>query len=61
MTDLADMPRDPDWDVVPESLEVMACLDHGQVTVFSPDGVSRDTVVVVPGLFGHARRLEEPV
>lgn len=53
-----DMPVDPDWDDVPDGLRLLAGLDHGQVTV-QADGVSRDSLVIVPGLFGHARRLTE--
>jgi hypothetical protein len=54
-----ELPRDPDYDDVPEALLLLSELNHGQVTVLSDDGVSRDTLVVVPGLFGHARRLAE--
>jgi hypothetical protein len=50
---------DPDWDSVPEELRLLAGLNHGIVTVISPDGVSRDRLVVVPGLFGDSRRLAE--
>jgi hypothetical protein len=52
------LPRDPDWDDVPEDLAILAGLGE-PVTVIEPDGVSRDTLVIVPGLFGHARRLTE--
>ena len=59
MTADDELPRDPDWSDVPEELVLLSELNHGQVTVLTDDGVSRDTLVVVPGLFGHARRLEE--
>lgn len=59
MIDPDDLPRDPDFDTVHEELELLAGLNHGQVVVISEDGVSRDTLVVVPGLFGHAARLKE--
>ncbi len=55
MTD--ELPRDPDYDDVPPELQLLAGL--GPVTVLTEDGVSQDTLVVVPGLFGHARRLRE--
>jgi hypothetical protein len=48
--------RDPDMDDVPETLQR---LDGERVTVLDEDGVSQDTLVIVPGLFGHARRLDE--
>ena len=51
--------RDPDWDDVPEELALLAGLNHGRVTVLDEDGVSQDTLVIVPGLFGHARRMDE--
>ena len=57
--DRDDLPADPDLDSVPEELLLMAYTNHGQVTVLSEDGVSRDTLVIVPGLFGHARRMAE--
>ena len=53
----ADLPVDPDVDAVPDDLRILAGL--GPVTVISEDGVSNDTLVIVPGLFGHVRRLEE--
>jgi hypothetical protein len=53
-----DLPRDPDWDDVPTDLKILAGLDK-PVIVVEPDGVSRDTLVIVPGLFAHARRLED--
>jgi hypothetical protein len=53
-----ELPRDPDWDDVPEELQLLSGL--GPVTVLDEDGVSRgDQLVIVPGMFGHARRLEE--
>lgn len=54
-----DLPLDPDWDAVPEDLRILAGLNHGIVTVVCEDGVSQDALVIVPGLFGHAQRLEE--
>ena len=53
------LPRDPDWDDVPEELRLLAGLGDGQVTVLCADGVSHDVMVIVPGLFGHTRRLTE--
>ena len=53
-----DLPRDPDWDDVPEELTLLAGLGE-PVIVIEPDGVSRDTLVIVPQMFAHARRLEE--
>jgi hypothetical protein len=53
-----DLPRDPDWDDVPSDLQLL----HGlgpTVTLTSEDGVGPATLVIVPGLFGHARRLRE--
>jgi hypothetical protein len=54
----ADLPRDPDWDDVPEDLALLAGLGE-PVTLIEPDGVSRDALAIAPGLFAHARRLEE--
>jgi hypothetical protein len=54
-----DTPRDPDWDDVPLALEALAGLNDGRVTVIEPDGVSSDVLVIVPGLFAHARRIKE--
>jgi hypothetical protein len=51
------LPRDPDWDDVPEELTLLSGL--GPVTVLDEDGVCDDLVVIAPGLFGHARRLDE--
>jgi hypothetical protein len=51
------LPRDPDWDDVPDDLQLIAGL--GRATVIDADGVSRDTLVIVPGLFGHARRVRD--
>jgi hypothetical protein len=53
-----DLPRDPDWDDVPEDLQILAGLGP-TVTVRHPDGVDRDQLVIVPGMFGHARRLAD--
>jgi hypothetical protein len=52
-----DLPRDPDWDDVPEELALLAGL--ARVGVIEPAGASRDVLVIVPGMFGHARRLED--
>jgi hypothetical protein len=54
-----DLPRDPDWDDVPEELRLLAGLNGGRVLVLDEDGVGPATLVVVPSLFGHARRLRE--
>lgn len=53
------LPPDPDLDDVPEELRLLAGLDHGQPTVISEDGVGPMALAIVPGLFGHARRLKE--
>ncbi len=52
-----DMPPDPDEDDVPTGLADMV----GQsLQVTEVDGTTTTaTVVIVPGLFGHARRLRE--
>ncbi len=51
------MPRDPDLDDVPPDL---AALDGKQITVTEPDGTTTtSTVLVVPELWGHARRYRE--
>jgi hypothetical protein len=42
---------------VPEELQLLAGLNHGVVTVLCEDGVSQDTVVVVPSMFRHAAGL----
>ena len=56
MTEL-DLPDDPDLDDVPPDL---AALDGQPVTLTDTDGTtSTAVVVVVPGLWGHARRLRE--
>ena len=58
MIDTDDMPRDPDLDDVPSDLRLLHGLGGGMVNVTHPDGtVTRDALVIVPGLFGHARRL----
>ena len=59
MSDDEQLPRDPDWDDVPDDLQLLGGLNHGRVTVLDEDGVSSDSLVIAPGLFGHARRLEE--
>ena len=51
-----DMPRDPDWDDVPEELRLLAGLNGGRVTAITEDGVGPAQLVIVPGMFGHARR-----
>jgi len=47
-----DLPLDPDFDDVPPELLAIAA-DPEQ------DGSGMTTVVIVPGLFGHARRLRD--
>ena len=54
-----DLPRDPDWDDVPEELALLSHLDHGQPMVLDEEGVGVATLVVVPSLHAHARRLTE--
>jgi hypothetical protein len=54
-----ELPPDPDWDDVPEELVLLSALNDGQVVVLDEDGVGPATLVVVPSLFAHARRLEE--
>jgi hypothetical protein len=58
MSDSDELPRDPDWDAVPEPLRIMAGLG-APVIVLDDEGVGPATLVVVPGLFGHAKRLTE--
>jgi hypothetical protein len=53
-----ELPRDPDHDDVPEELELLAGLGQ-PVTVLTDDGVGPAALVIVPGLFGHARRLAD--
>ena len=49
-----DMPADPDLDDVPAGLAGQS------VQITEPDGTTTTaTLVIVPGLFGHARRLRE--
>jgi hypothetical protein len=57
MIDHDDLPRDPDLDHVPDELQLIAGL--GPATVIDADGVGSATLVIVPGLFGHARRLRD--
>ena len=59
MIDPDEMPRDPDWDAVPEELVLLSGLNGGVATVICDDGVSQDQLVIVPALFAHARRLRE--
>jgi hypothetical protein len=54
-----DRPRDPDWDAVPGDLQILGGLNHGVVVVTSDDGVSHDTLVIVPAMFGHEHRVTE--
>ena len=54
-----ELPADPDLAHVPADLRLLAGLNHGQVTVLDEDGVSSDTLVLVPGLWGHLHRLAE--
>jgi hypothetical protein len=56
VSDDDELPRDPDWDDVPEEL---ALLDGERVTVIDEDGVGPATLVVVPQMFAHARRLRD--
>jgi len=52
-----DLPDDPDLDDVPPDL---AALDGSQVTLTEPDGTTTTaTLVVAPGLWGHARRFRD--
>jgi hypothetical protein len=57
--DRDELPADPDLDHVPEELRLLAGLDHGQPLVLCEDGVGRAALAIAPGLFGHARRLQE--
>lgn len=54
-----ELPPDPDLDHVPSDLRILAGLNHGQVTVLADDGVSRDTLVLVPSMFAHEHRMTE--
>jgi len=57
MTEPDDLPPDPDLDDVPPDL---AALDGQPVTLTDTDGTTTtSTVVIVPGLWGHARRVRE--
>ena len=56
--DRDDMPPDPDLDHVDEELLLLAYSGR-PVTLISEDGVGPATVVIVPSLFGHARRMAE--
>jgi hypothetical protein len=58
VTEDDELPRDPDWDAVPEPLLLLSGLG-APVIVLDDAGVSADTLAVVPGLFGHAKRLTE--
>jgi hypothetical protein len=52
-----ELPRDP-WADVPEELVLLSGLGD-RVTVLDEDGETCDQLVIVPGLFEHARRLDE--
>lgn len=54
-----DLPVDPDLDDVDDDLRILHGRDRGVVRVLCEDGVSHDALVIVPGLFAHARRLSE--
>jgi len=47
------MPADPDFDDVPAEL---LALDGQQLTLLDADGVSTGVCLIVPGVFGAARR-----
>jgi hypothetical protein len=51
-------PPRSDWHDVPEELVLLSGLGK-PVTVVDEDGETCDQLVIVPGLFAHARRLEE--
>jgi hypothetical protein len=51
-----DLPRDPDYDDVPEELVE---LEGRRVILWTDDGPLEGTLVVVPGAWAHGRRLEE--
>lgn len=59
MEHASDLPADPDLDHAPADLRILAGLNGGQVTVTDEDGVGPCTLVLVPGVFGHAARLTE--
>jgi hypothetical protein len=44
-------------DAVPEELQLIAGL--GRATVIDEDGVGPATLVIVPSMFAHARRLRD--
>jgi hypothetical protein len=56
--DRDELPADPDLDDVPEELRLLDGLG-GRVVVLDEDGVGPATLVIVPSLFAHARRLQE--
>lgn len=56
MTD--ELPRDPDFDSVPDELLLLSGLG-APVIVLDESGVSHDTLVVVPQMWAHARRAIE--
>jgi hypothetical protein len=51
-----DLPRDPDYDDVPEEL---AELEGERVLLWTEDGPVDGVLVIVPQTWAHARRLEE--
>ncbi len=56
-TNRADLPPDPDLSDVPPEL---TALDGAEVTTTEPDGTTSTAgLLIVPELFGHARRLRE--
>ena len=58
MIEDAELPHDPDWDAVPAELVQLSGMNR-QVIVLDEEGVGPATLVVVPQLFAHARRLSE--
>ena len=54
MTDLDDLPPDPDLDYADPDLRLLAGLNGGQVTVCNDDGETPATLVLVPSLFRRA-------
>lgn len=54
-----ELPPDPELDAAPEELRLLAGIGDGAAVVISEDGVSTDTVVLVPAVWGHYRRMTE--
>jgi hypothetical protein len=50
---LTDEPRDPDWDDVPEEI---AAWNGQTVLLLTEEGVERLPLIVLPGIWGAARR-----